>query len=43
MDYIGVEENFMQRLSDFYYFFDDKKIVFKSPFDLYFHPIIIII
>ena len=25
----------------FYYFFGDKKIVFKSPFDLYFHPFII--
>ena len=40
MDYIGVEENFMQSLSDFYYFFGDK-IAFKRPFDLYFHPIII--
>ena len=27
-----VEENFIQSLSDFYYFFDHKKIAFKSPF-----------
>ena len=25
----------------FYYFFGDKKIALKSPFDLYFHPFII--
>ena len=34
-----VEENFMQTLSAFlFFFFGDKKIAFKSSLDLYFHP-----
>ena len=36
-----VEENLMQILSAFFLFFGDKKIAFKSSFDLYFHPFII--
>ena len=37
----GVKENIMQSLSAFYCLFGDKKVAFKSPFDLYFHPFII--
>ena len=36
-----VEENFIQNLSAFYYFYGDKTLAFKSPFDLYSHSFII--
>ena len=36
-----VEENFIQNLSAFYYFYGNKTLAFKSPFDLYSHSFII--
>ena len=38
---LEVEENFIQSLSAFFLLFWWQKIAFKSPFDLYFHPLII--
>ena len=40
---IGFVENFVQSLAGFFLFvfFGDKKIAFKSYFDLYPHPLII--
>ena len=38
---LEVEKNLMQSLSSFLLLFGDKKIAFKSPFELYFHSVII--
>ena len=38
---LEVEESFMHSLSAFLLHFGNKKITFKSPFELYFHPFII--